>query len=149
MARIANPIHGRLPRRTTAAEQAGVGLVRSGAPGDRELRSQAVHRLQIGLFGLGGMLLMVGLANIVMERARQSEAATASATPVAAITTPGDAETTASASDPLVDMGVAPELPVNKPSPSAKPDAMILLPGNAGSPNRGQNTQGMNPQTKP
>lgn len=149
MARIANPIPGRFQQRPAAAENAGTGPVRLRAPGDRELRSQAVHRLQIGLFGLGGMLLMVGLANIVMERARQSEAATASASPAAADPAPADLATTTGASDPLVDMGVAPELPVNKPSPSAKPDTMIVLPGNAGSPTPRVDGQGMNPQAKP
>lgn len=80
----------------------------------RELRAQAVHRMQVGLFGLAGMLLMVSLANVIMDRAQQADegavsvAASASAEP---------------ANDPLVDMGVAPELPVgaaNAPAKSAK-----------------------------
>ena len=43
-------------------------------PSARELRAQAVHRLQIGISGLAAMLLLVGLANIIMDRARQNEA---------------------------------------------------------------------------
>ena len=43
----------------------------------RELRAQAVYRLQIGLFGLAAMLLLVGLANIIMDRARLAEDAAA------------------------------------------------------------------------
>lgn len=42
-------------------------------PTPRELRAQAVHRLQVGLFGLATMLLLVGLANIIMDRARLAE----------------------------------------------------------------------------
>lgn len=67
----------------------------------REMRAQAVHRLQIGLFGLAAMLLLVGLANIIMDRARMAEDADA-LTEVAAS---DSAKTT---SDPLADIGVVP-----------------------------------------
>lgn len=71
-------------------------------PSARELRAQAVHRLQIGLFGLATMLLLVGLANIIMDRARMAE----SAMP---IETSGIATAPASPkSDPLADIGVIP-----------------------------------------
>lgn len=73
----------------------------------RELRAQAVHRLQIGLFGLAAMLLIVGLANIIMDRARLGEDGAASQASVAA---------TSSASDPLADIGVVPA-----PDPNASP----------------------------
>lgn len=76
----------------------------------RELRAQAVHRLQIGLFGLAAMLMIVGLANIIMDRARLSEEA--EAMPDVAMTT--EAET---ASDPLADIGV---VPAAEPSMAAK-----------------------------
>lgn len=68
-------------------------------PTPRELRAQAVHRLQIGLAGLAGMLLLVGLANIIMNRAQLSDAV--SGVPVAA-------ESKEAGSDPLADIGVAP-----------------------------------------
>src|SRR5579864_163579 len=67
----------------------------------RELRAQAVHRLQIGLFGLAAMLLLVGLANIIMDRARLAE----SAAPAPEVTASGGAH---KASDPLADIGVVP-----------------------------------------
>jgi len=139
MARTANPLQRRFTRRMPFAgrdsSDGSSAPMQLHAPSGRELRSQAVHRLLVGIFGLAGMLLMIGLANVIMERAKQSEDATALASPAATDASPGDVATTSTASDPLVDMGVAPELPVNKPSPSAKPDAMILLPGNAGTPN--------------
>ncbi|MBC2663970.1 hypothetical protein H7F51_00405 [Novosphingobium flavum] len=79
------------------------------APTQRELRSQAIHRLQMGLFGLAAMLLLVGLANIIMERARMAESTFPQA---AGLPT----EAAAPKSDPLADMGVI-------PSPEAKATA--------------------------
>jgi hypothetical protein len=68
-------------------------------PTSRELRAQAVHRVQIGLVGLAGMLLLVSLANIIMNRAQLSEAGLGSQP---------TAEKSSSAGDPLADIGVAP-----------------------------------------
>lgn len=72
-------------------------------PTARELRSQAVHRLQVGLFGLGAMLLIVGLANIIMDRARLTDTREPVEEVVAA-----DAEPKKPASEPLADIGVVP-----------------------------------------
>lgn len=83
-------------------------------PSMREMRAQAVHRLQVGLFGLAGMLLLVSLANVIMDRAKFIDQTT-----VAGAAPEGAASDTA-ASDPLVDMGVAPELPV-KPTVAISP----------------------------
>jgi serine/threonine protein kinase HipA of HipAB toxin-antitoxin module len=84
-------------------------------PSARDLRAQAVHRLQIGLFGLAAMLLLVGLANIIMERALRTEALER-ATPSAA----GPSES--AASDPLADIGVAPASePTATPPPATNP----------------------------
>ena len=79
-------------------------------PSLRELRAQAVHRLQIGMSGIAGMLLLVGLANIIMDRARQSEAESGAAP--AAEMAKGK-----SSSDPLADIGVVPA----EPSAAAAP----------------------------
>ncbi len=68
-------------------------------PTSREMRAQAVHRLQIGIAGLAGMLLLVGLANIIMNRAQLSEAGLG-AQPVV--------QKSSAAGDPLADIGVAP-----------------------------------------
>lgn len=87
-------------------------------PSVRELRAQSVHRVQVGLAGLAAMLLLVGLANIIMDRARQSDAGT--------VTTSADraASGTPSAnSDPMVDIGVAPDLPSSSTPASAGPAA--------------------------
>lgn len=50
----------------------------------RELRAQSVHRLQIGLLGLAIMLLLVGLANIIMDRAKLADGGSDSAKAAAA-----------------------------------------------------------------
>lgn len=96
------------PAAESPAEAARLAALQPQHPGPRELRAQAVHRLQIGLFGLAGMLLIVSLANVIMDRAKQVERTTAG-TPATAISPSASPST---ANDPLVDMGVAPELPV-------------------------------------
>ena len=100
-------------------------------PSARERRAQAVHRLQVGLFGLAGMLLLVGLANIIMDRARVSDdapAAASAASQTAAKVGPGAAQQSP-ANDPLADLGVVPDLPASSesaspsPAPAASPPA--------------------------
>ncbi len=80
-------------------------------PSARELRAQAVHRLQLGLAGLAGMLLIVGLANIIMTRAQQTEAAFGE---------PPMSGKKEGASDPLADIGVAPAATPSGPEAAGK-----------------------------
>jgi hypothetical protein len=87
-------------------------------PTARELRAQAVQRLQAGLFGIALIVLIVALANIINDRARQSDAASPGADEASASAT-GEAKT-----DPLVDAGVVPASTPEKPashSPSGNP----------------------------
>ncbi|WP_126172041.1 hypothetical protein [Altericroceibacterium xinjiangense] len=81
-------------------------------------RAQAIQRLQVGLLGLGAMILLVGLANVIMNRAQQSEAE-AVAEPL-----PADmaAKAEDTASDPLADAGVVPEVPAQ---PAAAPVTVV------------------------
>lgn len=70
-------------------------------------RQQRLQRLQVGLLGLGGILLLVGLANIIISGARQSEQEAVAELPPATtedLPQPGPR-------DPLADAGVAPDLP--------------------------------------
>ena len=70
-------------------------------PTARELRAQAVQRLQAGLFGLAAIVLLVGLANIINDRARQSESALPAATaPAAGAAAPQGKSAPSSASKP-------------------------------------------------
>lgn len=80
-------------------------------PTAREMRAQAIHRLQVGLFGLCAMLLIVGLANIIMDRARLSDGKEPVEEVVAV-----DAEPKKPASEPLADIGV---VPAADPTPDA------------------------------
>ncbi|ANY20008.1 hypothetical protein A6F68_01492 [Tsuneonella dongtanensis] len=79
-------------------------------------RAQALQRLQVGISLLLGIVLIVGLANVIEERAKQSENA---AVPEAAATVAPSP--TAMANDPLADAGVVPDLPAegaDAPSPA-------------------------------
>jgi hypothetical protein len=81
----------------------------------REIRAQMVSRLQVGLFGLSLMLLLVGLANIIMEHARRNDAALAA--PLQNSTSSGTGQ---GANDPLADIGVvpSPETGAKRPTPT-------------------------------
>ncbi|MXO72787.1 hypothetical protein [Alteraurantiacibacter buctensis] len=76
---------------------------------------QRLQRLQIGLLGLGGILLLVGLANIIIAGARQSEQEAVAELPAPSaedLPEPGRR-------DPLADAGVAPGLPADDAADSA------------------------------
>lgn len=106
------------PEPTTAETQEANALL----AGKGGRRSEAVQRLQIGLFGLAAMLLIVALANIIMERAKESEATTVSPeAPMINIPPPKTP-----VNDPLVDAGVVPDLPV-----VAQPANPATRPGGA------------------
>ena len=69
-------------------------------------KAEATQRLQIGLFGIGSMVLLVGLASIIGSQADRAEEG---AVPEAAPTTePTEA---APQNDPLADAGIVPEIP--------------------------------------
>lgn len=71
-------------------------------PTAREMRGQSVQRLQVGLFGLAAMLLLVGLANIIMDRARLADDSAGDQAGVSASDSP------APKTDPLADIGMVP-----------------------------------------
>lgn len=70
-------------------------------------RSQSMQRLQIGLFGLAAMVLLVSLANIVLNNAEKNEARVVPEAAPAVAAQDG----TAPVSDPLADAGVVPDMP--------------------------------------
>jgi hypothetical protein len=88
-------------------------------------RSQAMQRLQIGLLGLAAMILLVGLATIIRDRAQQSEDL---AVPEAAPTMVVPAIVPKSGSDPLADVGVVPDLPSSPTPAPASGDAQTVAP---------------------
>lgn len=75
-------------------------------------RGEAVQRLQVGLFGIGAMVLLVGLASIIGGQAEKNDLL---AVPEAAPTTEPGAP--AAQVNPLADAGVVPDI-ASEPSPS-------------------------------
>jgi len=96
---------GNNPSRSVDTGSSNYGSERDGAPLGGT-RGEAVQRLQVGVFGLFSMVLVVGMANIVYNRAQQTEAG---AVPDAAPTTePTEAPPQR---DPLADAGILPDIP--------------------------------------
>lgn len=89
----------------------------------RELRAQSVHRLQIGIFGLCAMLLIIGLANIIMDKAKSTEA---QSDPIGEVIAKDAPEEKKKGVDPLADIGVVPAAdPAPEVKQSAKPEPML------------------------
>lgn len=71
-------------------------------------RAEAMRRLQMGAVGVVAVLLLIGLASIIKDRAAQTETTTvaeAAATSSPALST--------AAADPLAEAGVVPEIPAS------------------------------------
>lgn len=94
---------GRSPAQERTADDALAPLAGS--------RAESVHRLQVGVSLLLGIILIVGLANVIEDRATQTENASV---PEAASTVAPSPESTAN--DPLADAGVVPDLPAEDAS---------------------------------
>jgi hypothetical protein len=89
---------------------------------------ELIQRVQVGLVGLVGVLLIVGLANFMIRNARSDDTtlsgnyeASAGGTP----TTSANGSAATPASEPLADLGVTPS---NDPSLSATPAVPDLEP---------------------
>lgn len=85
-----------------------------------EAKAETVQRLQIGLAGLAAMVLLVGLANIIQDRARQTDE---EAVPQAVIAV--EEEAPPPQPDPLADAGVVPDLPA-EPAPGPALDPALV-----------------------
>lgn len=96
------------------------------APRERT-RSDSIQRLQIGLAGLGTMILLIGLAQVVYDRAQLSEA---DSVPSASSTIAPDV-ILPSQSDPLAEAGVVPDLPAEPVGSQAQEPAIMPEQGNA------------------
>ncbi|WP_086607943.1 hypothetical protein [Erythrobacter donghaensis] len=111
-----------------AATAAAAAAAPEGLPEDissaAETRAEAMQRLQVGLFGIGAMVLLVGLASIIGGQADKNEVLAA---PEAAPTT--EPEPKPAQANPLADAGVVPDI-ADEPSPAPGPSAPVP-PGNA------------------
>ena len=83
-------------------------------------RSEAIHRLQIGLSGIVGVILLVALADTLRDRADQTDSVT-----VAEAEVPVEVAETPTQSDPLAEAGVVPDLPADTAEAAAQ-NAPIL-----------------------
>lgn len=82
-------------------------------------RQEGLQRVQIGLTGLAGVVLLVGLANIVIEKARIDDAS--QPPPVVPTLT----QNAVSAKDPLAELGVQPAPEQTPIVPDLQPDPNI------------------------
>lgn len=90
-------------------------------------RKEAMQRMRTGLTGLFGIVLLVGLANIVVDNIRRDDAADASA---AANATQAFA-TNGTPDEPLAELGVAPpsdEAQQQSVVPDLQPDPKLRKP---------------------
>lgn len=87
-------------------------------------RAEAIHRLQVGLSLLGGVILLVGLANVIEDRAKQTDA---ERVPEAAATVAAKPDQPAQ-SDPLADAGVVPDLPAEPAATATAAQPMLQQP---------------------
>lgn len=83
-----------------------------------------MRRVQIGIAGLMGVLLLVGLTNLVIENMRKEAAINPAAVPMPQAANASTAEAEAALSEPLADLGVTPAPDVAPPviQPPAVPD---------------------------
>jgi len=74
-------------------------------PSREESRRETVRRIQVGSAGVGGVLLLVGLTNVLVDNIRKDSVLSAGAVAIGAAI-PSNA--TAPSSEPLADLGVTP-----------------------------------------
>ncbi|CAM8671753.1 hypothetical protein sphantq_01068 [Sphingobium sp. AntQ-1] len=87
-------------------------------------RQEGLQRVQIGLTGLAGVVLLVGLANIVIEKARMDDAAL----PPPVVPTLSASGNAVSPRDPLAELGVQPAPEQAPIVPDLQPDPNIRKP---------------------
>jgi hypothetical protein len=68
-------------------------------------RKESWRRIRVGLTGLGGILLIIGLASAMLERVGPGR------TPAEVTANGGSAKTTETKDEPLAELGVAPGAP--------------------------------------
>ncbi len=95
-------------------------------------RAEAIQRLQIGASGIFVIVLLVALADVVRDRADQTDA---EAVPEAAATIAAEVEAPPQ-SDPLADAGVVPDLPADPEEAAEQTDPVLPEQGT------GEATQG-------
>ncbi len=87
-------------------------------------RSESLRRLQVGLSGLAAIVLMLALANVIMDRANRTEAASVPDAAATVLPPPVHSQQ----NDPLADAGVVPDVPARPaPTPTSTQVPVIVL----------------------
>lgn len=92
---------------------------------DSSRKQEGLQRVQIGLTGLAGVVLLVGLANIVIDKARIDDVAPPTVVPTIADPTANAAS--AQPKEPLAELGVAPSAE-GQVVPDLQPDPNLNKP---------------------
>ncbi|MPT47578.1 MAG: hypothetical protein E2598_04050 [Sphingobium sp.] len=71
-------------------------------------RKEGMQRIQIGVSGLAGVVLLVGLANIVVDNIRKDEKTAEMTVPGAAVNAAAGEAPAVKPTEPLAELGVAP-----------------------------------------
>lgn len=97
-------------------------------PSREENRRESLRRIQVGTAGLGGVLLLVGLTNVLVENIRKDRGRAGTAM-LGEIGAPANAMTVPTQpTEPLVDLGVTPATDTGKPVPDLEPDPKLQKP---------------------
>lgn len=92
----------------------------------KERRQDSLHRVQIGLTGIAGVILLVGLANIVIDKARMDER---TVPPPVVPTVSADNGNAVSPREPLAELGVTPSADQSgQVVPDLQPDPALNKP---------------------
>lgn len=91
---------------------------------DSPRRQEGLQRVQIGLTGLAGVILLVGLANIVIEKAKLGD----SVQPPPTVPTLNNASALGQPKEPLAELGVTPSMPQSQVVPDLQPDPNLRKP---------------------
>lgn len=102
-------------------------------------KAEATKRLQIGLFGLGSMVLLIGLATIIGNQADRTQE---SAVPEAAPTT--EPVETPQQRDPLASAGIVPDIPAEPAAGASGAPGASGATGQSGA--QGQSVEDVGPR---
>lgn len=94
---------------------------------DTTHRKESIQRVQVGLTGLGGIVILLALVNIVVSNVRSGEGADRGT--VAVVGNDGAAaNVTIVPKEPLAELGVTPSISSDGAVPDLKPDPNLRKP---------------------
>lgn len=95
---------------------------------DRLHRKESIKRIQVGLTGLAGIVLLIGLANVVVRNIRDGDKSGPAGVSTVAVNAE-DAANGVGSHEPLAELGVAPAADkVPQVVPDLQPDPQIRKP---------------------